>query len=297
MESLLKSFEEYPTIWILLSAGVGGVIGACIKFLFDHILAARVSGRREVRKIVTRYSNPILRAAESLERRINNFILTYDKKWFNNDDYYRLSTLYIFAQFLGWSRILEREVVFLDFGNLRSSREFNIRFNTVFKSFTGFDYFRDIPDTVAVDSSTVPRLVLTAIGDLMIEAHGDTHGSSSGVIQFTTFVTRYEKVDEFKRWLKYLEDFLSNLKPSTEDLRWDRLIVIGANLRVLVRFLDPKGTRTRPRPICNLERMLNGCVRERLLQEIKMSDYSRILGDVDSYSHLDNTEPGTEKEI
>ena len=249
---------------------IGLILGAASKFLFDHVLALRLVRRREIRQIVTQYSRPILRAAESLERRINNFVLTYDKKWFDNDDYYRLSTLYQFGCFLGWVRILEYKVVFLEFEKSKKSREFNIRLNTVFKAFTGFEYFDGIDDFEAKDASTIPRLVLTAIGELMI-ADSNQHNNIS-IIGFTTFVKHYENDDQYKQWFGYLKNFLSNLKLSSSDLRWDRLILIGAALRRLIWFLDPKSTCTRSRQLCNIDLIQNPCVKTCLLKETLTSN-------------------------
>lgn len=278
MDWLLESFQEHSILWIVVSVAVGGLIGASIKFLFDQVFAYRLSQLREISRIVTQYSNPILRAAYSLERRINVHVSNIKQEGpaFDNNDYCRLSLLYLFGNFLGWSHILEREVKFLEFETSKKSRQFNNRFNTVFKAFTGFDYFQDIPDQHAIESSAIPRLALTAIGELMIKSQDDQQASFREVIEFTTFVSQYEQCNQYRRWFKYLEDFISGLKPSATDLRWDRLILIAANLQRLIRFLDPKGTLTTLRQISNLELVQNPSMRERLLEEIQHSDLSLV---------------------
>ena len=244
---------------------IGIVIGAGSKFFFDHLLAHRLLRRKEIKSVVRQYSRPVLRSGESLERRINNFILNHKRHWFENDEYYRLSTLYQFGCFLGWVLRLEYEVVFLEFENLKASREFNIRLNTVFKAFTGFEYFEGIDDFEAKDASTIPRLVLTAIGELMIA--GSAQDKNVSLVGFTTFVKNYKTDSQYKKWFGHLTSFLSNLKVSSRDLRWDRLILIGATLRRLIWFLDPNSTCTRSRQICNIDLIQNPCVRLSLLKE------------------------------
>jgi len=261
-------------LWIVVSAAVGGLIGASIKFIFDQVLSHRLSQRRQISRIVTQYSNPILRAANALERRINVHVLNIEREGpdFDKSDYCRLSFLYLFGSYLGWSQIVEREVKFLEFETSQKSREFNARFNAVYKAFTGFDYFQDIADAHAIESSTIPRLTLTAIGELMIKSPDSQKEPFGEVIEFTAFVSQFEQSSQFQRWFKYLENFISGLKPSATDLRWDRLIIIATNLQKLIGFLDPKGTRTQPRDSSNLDLIKNSSVRERLLKEIHETD-------------------------
>ncbi len=274
MDWLIQSIEEHSVLWVVISAGVGGVIGCFIKFIFDQILAYWISERREIMGIVVQYSKPILRAADTLEREINIFVQNVDEKWFDNDEYFRVSILYDFGCYLGWARILEREVVYLDFENERKSRDFNIRFNTVFKAFTSFSYFEEISDRDLIGRSVIPRKVLTAIGELMIERQTDQKRPCR-VIEFTTFCREFEKSQEFQRWFRYLADFLSNLKPLATDLRWDRLIVISANLQMLIFFLNPRDIRTKRRQFSNLERIQNPTVKERLLEQIERAGYTQ----------------------
>jgi hypothetical protein len=40
--------------------------------------------------------------ALALERRINIMVRNEEKRWFSTDEYMRLSTLYIFGEYLGW---------------------------------------------------------------------------------------------------------------------------------------------------------------------------------------------------
>lgn len=274
MDWLIQSIEEHSVLWVVISAGVGGLIGCFIKFIFDHILAYWISERREIQDIVVQYSKPILRAADTLERNINLFVRNVDEKWFDNSEYYRVSILYDFGCYLGWAHILKREVTYLDFENSKKSRDFNIRFDSVFKAFTSFSYFKGSFDPDLIGQSTIPKKVLIAIGELMIERQNDQQ-KRCRVMEFTTFCRKFEESQEFQRWFKYLTDFLSNLKPLTTDLRWDRLIAISANLQMLIFFLDPRGIRIKRRQFKNLEFIKNPCVRKRLLKHIEKAGYTQ----------------------
>ena len=71
---LTRSFQEQSLVWLLLSAFVGGVMGTGVKFLFEDVLRPRVGWRRDARRAVQGITVPLLRATDSLERWINNWV-------------------------------------------------------------------------------------------------------------------------------------------------------------------------------------------------------------------------------
>ena len=117
MDALFRSFEENSIIWILISLGVGGVIGATIKLLFEQVFGPRVEGRRAARQALRAYSFPFLRAADALDAGLANLIRFADSGWFDEDEHYRISTLYLLASYFGWCKILE-DAAFLEFQDL-----------------------------------------------------------------------------------------------------------------------------------------------------------------------------------
>jgi hypothetical protein len=199
-----------------------------------------------------------------LERRINILIWNEKKCWFENDEYFRISTLYQFGELLGWIRIVEREVGFLPFESDKRCREFNQRINGVFRALCSHAYFhrRWFRDVDAVDASIIPRLMLSAIGEAMTEAK-----DKKAVIEFTEFVTAYANNERFRRWFLELETFLRNAHPA-DALRWDRLIAAGTNLRALVWFLDPHGAMVRRRNAENQDLLVHDEVRIELAKEM-----------------------------
>lgn len=88
------------------------------------------------------YTTPILRSAEALERRINNAVRNGDRGWYVRSGYYRLSTLYVFAEHLAWIRLVERRFGFLPFESTRKGKVFGERLNGIFKALASYAYFR-----------------------------------------------------------------------------------------------------------------------------------------------------------
>ena len=84
MNILLQSFQDYSIIWIIVSAGVGGLLGALIKFIFEQILATRYQYEFDAKKVLRKYKDPILRSADSLDRRLENFIRFANKSWYDD---------------------------------------------------------------------------------------------------------------------------------------------------------------------------------------------------------------------
>jgi hypothetical protein len=269
---LLRSIQEHTVLWILISAGLGGIMGALIKFVFETVAALRYQQRVTARKMLRRYRYPLLRAADSLDRRLENMINFIEKKWYEDrqDDYYRLSTLYLFGSYLGWCKTLE-DAAYFDFERSdRRAREFSIRFYRVFKALTGFWYFSglDEGEIEGIEEATVPRLALTAIGELMLQNSTEDKDQMPKLLGFVEFSRRLKESSEFQRWFGYLEKgILTDHKPSRSSARWNRLLVVASILRAFVTFLDPKSRQTTPRQIRYLKRM-NPKVADRVQEEL-----------------------------
>lgn len=259
LATLGGSLNQDPLLWLLLSSILGGIIGASIKFGFEDLLRPFVGSRREARRVVSKYTTPLLRSAEALERRINIMINNEAHRWFETDEYFRLSTLYVFGEYLGWVRIVEQSFGFLPFESSRKGGKFNRRLNGIFRALSSHAYFRTEPED-AVGDSLIERFKLTAIGEMMI---GVDQGK---VIEYTDFVQRYRSDMNYKSWFADLEAFLEKATPS-DSLRWDRLILTGAHLRVLICFLDPRGAMVPWRKASNLERLYHAQIIESLRRD------------------------------
>jgi len=253
-----RSFDQYTVVWLLVSSVIGGVVGASIKFIFDDVLSPRLGSRRETRRTIRKYTTPLIRSAEALERRINIMIRNESKRWFDTDDYFRLSTLYIFGEYFAWIRILERTFGFVPYESRKRGREFNFRLNGPFRALTSHAYFHGI-DPDIIDANSVPRLMLTAIGEGMTSGDGTP-------MTFTEFLGNYADDARLRRWFADLETFLSGVHKNNA-IRWDRLIAAGATLRFLIRFLDPRGTLVPTRDASSLDKLAHPEVKRRIESE------------------------------
>src|SRR5690348_3348510 len=65
-------------MWALVASVVGGVVGAGVKFTFEDLLRPKIGWRRDTQRIVRRFTTPLLRSTEALERRINNLVRNQD---------------------------------------------------------------------------------------------------------------------------------------------------------------------------------------------------------------------------
>ena len=167
---LTDSFEQYSVAWIVISAFVGGVIGSATKFLFEDVFRPRLGLRRDAKAVLTRFTTPLMRSSETLERQLNNFVLNVDEDWYRTTDYYRLSTLYSFAEYLAWVRLIERRLGFIAIEHSHGGRRLDKAINGLFRAMSSFHYFRGIPDRAVADPPC-PRL-FTAMGEVSIVRRG-----------------------------------------------------------------------------------------------------------------------------
>lgn len=248
-EQLFIENSDKTLIWVILTTVIGiisTVIGVLlsepIKFLFTGILGPRLKLKWEARVQLETYLYPFVQAADSLDRQIDNFINNIDKGWYSEETeggkYYRLNTLYLFGAYFGWNKILEKEA-FLRYTSY-SGREKSINryINRVFKSLTGWQYFKKgssgylFPEEDLQDSSIYRRLI-AAMGELMVMRKADKERLFE-VIDFTEFVKKWKEDESFKSWFTALEQFLADQKPQAENANWNRLLVMGVNLKTLL---------------------------------------------------------------
>lgn len=199
---LSKSYEEHSLAWLLIASILGGVVSLSLKFLFDTYFKAVFEQRRERSRLVAHYSSPLLRTATSLERRVNNLIRSGKSSGYGDNDYYTISTLYLFAEHLAWIRILERKVNFLQFNDSVKSKEFQRHMYGIFRALTSWGYFKrnEAYSVEQIENSSIPRLIFTAIGESMIQEKDGEYLP----IEFTSFVDGYYHRPNDFRWFSFL---------------------------------------------------------------------------------------------
>ena len=158
-------------------------------------------------------------------------------------------------------------------------KEFMRHFYRVFKGINSFYYFESVlgemPD---IESATVPRFVLTAIGELMIKKPDKKEGGSPSVIGFVDFTKKYRSNEEgFKEWFSYLENILSHIEKDRSNAYWNRLSVFAITLRLMILYLDPKNRLTARRRTHYLG-YLHPNVQARANHELRKAGYLDAIG-------------------
>jgi len=185
---------------------------------------ARVEGE----KIIARFRDPLMHAAYDLQSRIYN-ILRQDflKRYYTNGspserEYAVENTVFLFAQFLGWTELIRQEVQFLDLGSDDRTRE-----------------LRNLQDTIYTHLQSDrlgPSFRLfageqRAIGELMVDPTPGIH-RCVGYAAFNQ--SRPAKLDQ---WLDRLREDVKHM--ATDALSFNtRLTAIQHSLIDMLRFFD-----------------------------------------------------------
>jgi hypothetical protein len=210
---------------IALIALVGSILSTIVTVFGGPAFQAR----REARKVLETYREPLLGAAYELQARLhnilrNNFIDDYvvgEKAEKQNAAL--ISTLYVFAQFFGWREVIRREVQFLRFASDEQTRDVS-------------RLLRDIGETFLSDEFG-PQFMLwrveqRGLGERMIA----TASGKPTCIGYASFI---EQRAEMAEWLKPLERDLAQIN----DAGQQRLRRLQHLLLELVTKLDEKHTR------------------------------------------------------
>lgn len=229
-------------------AGIGGII-----------LQRRYAKVDRAREVLGKYRDPLLRAAYELQRRLyeivrGSFVEDYSAKEKSNEGESSKSvdqegsTLWLFAQYLGWVEILRSEVEFLDLGTVRKNRELQRHLHAVAVA-------------LAADRKDVGKSFATsgaeqrAIGEFMVVGPASPRATSRprclGYREFTTklAVRKSSREGPFERWGERLRMEMSELsKPSdlagsAREGHVSRLVLVQRALVDLMDGLDPEQER------------------------------------------------------
>src|SRR3954447_7646364 len=90
-----------------------------------------IAKTEEAARLVARYRDPLLRSAFDFQSRIYNVYRRGGFRGGADPEYFRLNTLFVLAEFLGWLEIVRRELQFLDLGGEQTTRELGLRLQRV----------------------------------------------------------------------------------------------------------------------------------------------------------------------
>jgi hypothetical protein len=189
-------------------------------------------------KVLSRYREPLLLAAHSLQSRLFNavrdeylpiYLHCGDKE---QEDYARQFTVYTLAEYLCWVEIIRRELRFLDLGAEQENREFMKRLLAVTNTLSDqkryeFAHYR------------LFRGQQQALGALMMHPNGDGHHEC---MTYPEFVHRMEDEPRFARWFERLLREVDDIADQSEAGN-ARIIDTQRALIDLIDFLDPDKTR------------------------------------------------------
>jgi hypothetical protein len=210
---------------IALIALAGSVLSSAVTVFGAPALQAR----RDARKALDSYREPLLAASYELQARLYNILrLAFVEKYITDDtagkhDPAVQSTLYVFAQFFGWQEIIRREVQYLRFSRDKKTREIGQLLRHIGEAFLLNTYGPQF---------MIWRVEQRGLGECMIVCE-------EGKLSCLGYASFIDKCATMKEWLDPLERDFENLQ---EDGR-RRLTDLQHLLLDLVQRLDDKKRR------------------------------------------------------
>ncbi|WP_162908306.1 hypothetical protein [Allorhizocola rhizosphaerae] len=196
----------------------------------------RETKAEQTEEIISRYREPLLLAANSLQSRMHNAVGgDYLPRFLHCGDpeqerYARDFTVYTVAEYLCWVEIIRRELRFLDLGTEERTREFNRHLETVSRVMLLITYEHD--------HFRLFRGQQRAIGELMMV----TTNAGSDCMTYPVFSSKLEHEPEFARWFARLRRDVDAFL--THDWNGNiRQVHLQWALIDLIDFLDPNEVR------------------------------------------------------
>jgi hypothetical protein len=189
----------------------------------------------EAARVVAKYRDPLLRSAYDLQSRIYNVYRPGGFGGGRDPEYFRLNTLFLFAEFLAWLEIIRREVQFLDLGAVQETKNLS-------------RMLQEVQDQMSTTSRLRDNIYLyrghqRAIGELMlVPREGQTTaGPRYECMGYAAFVAAQED-PAFAKWFTRLGDAIDRLRLDKRN-RPQRLVRVQHALIDLIDLLDPNHDR------------------------------------------------------
>jgi hypothetical protein len=216
--------------WLLVTTAVALVAGGASGWL-AAALARREERKRRIREEVIRWSNPIFGAVDNLQYRLRNVLghlypaLDSNRRDVERpinpdssvDHSYALeSTLFLFAQYFAWIRLLEHEMSPELFSSKLAKENFFKAVHAVSSALARWPDDRVVGEG---QDAQVFRLQQRAIGEMLIARESE----NPRVMSYAEFLAARETdVDgRFGQTLKPLERLITGIAPDSR--RWARL--------------------------------------------------------------------------
>jgi hypothetical protein len=182
----------------------------------------------EVNQLIAKYRDPLLRSAYDLQSRIYNIYRPGGYKGGRDPEYFRLNTLFLFAEFLAWLEIIRRDIQFLDVGAVQQAKDLSRALQAV--------QSRLAATAEPHDDLYLYRGQQRAIGELMlVRIEGQSSaGPRYECMGYAAFVAAQE-TPVFAKWFTRLGDAIASL-PGHQP---ERLVRVQHALVDLIDLLDP----------------------------------------------------------
>ncbi len=203
--------------------------GSVLSTIVTVFGAPALQARHDARKTLDTYREPLLAASYELQARLYNILqLKFIEKYISDDTAGKRnpaieSTLYVFAQFLGWREIIRREVQYLRFSRDRQTREIGRLLQDIGETFLSDQYGSQF---------MIWRVEQRGLGERMIVSAGN----KMTCLGYASFI---EHCPTMQEWLRPLENDLGNIRDGGRE----RLTELQHLLLELVRQLDDKQKR------------------------------------------------------
>ncbi|KUI64495.1 hypothetical protein VM1G_00049 [Cytospora mali] len=257
----------YAGLWwwreVAVISLVGSVAATAITVWFNWMTDIR-KRRSEASKLVAKYHDPLLRAAQELQSRLYN--MTAEEGWTIFD--YALTeqqlqenviayTCFLIGQFCAWVHILQREGQFMQFSSDTGHRDFVNALDAIHEAFS--DYKWPLFDT----PFCLWRNQQLGIGEVMTIKE---EGGQLLCISYAEYSKKLSSEDADMRWFKTLQYDIAELARAHQDrkdgeeaeIRDSRLRVLQHLLVKLVLLLDPLKLRS-DRNRTGLVKAADGC--------------------------------------
>jgi hypothetical protein len=233
---------------ISVISAVIAVLGAIATGALGYRAQAQLKSREHM-DYMGRYRDALLWAAFDLQSRVWNILHGFEvsrspgrrgvlqaflvEGTDRQASYFKKSTAFVFAEYLGWVEIFRRDLQFLDLGDSKTNRR--IMF-----------LFAEISETLGAASTSdtecfrIFRTDQRALGELMIEP--DSKPGERRCIGYAAFCSTLAADGEPAEWIKELIDHVE-FAAHEPDMAQGRLTRLQHQLIDLIDLLDPQGQR------------------------------------------------------
>lgn len=252
-------------------AAIGVLGGIAVALIGDHY-RRKWDRDEQARKLISQYRDPLLRAAFDLQSRLYNIVVLRFLSYVQSPDetkkaYALDTTLWHFANFLGWVEVLRHEVQFLDLGTARKNKELQSRLGEVAQAFASDRAEfrpRKVPPVDAGESRQAQRGVpreqamepgfilfradQQAVGQAMFKERAEDDSTRLECLTYSDFATlvasqKDESPTPLDRWYRRFRCDLEELAGGGWSTQHPRLIAIQRSLIELIDLLDPDQER------------------------------------------------------